>query len=87
MKGDHYMEFVMRLFKETDELLKELYEKHDIYIMWQIMRNWGWIKEVLVSEFYSDHMDYDTYKILTTKADRYYKDVRDYIYVLKSYSE
>lgn len=81
------MDYVMKLFKETDELLKELYEKSDIYLIWQIMRNWGWIKEVLSSEFYSDNIDYDTYTTLSKKADEYNKAVRAYLYELKEYSE
>lgn len=81
------MDYVMKLFKETDERLKELYETSDIYLVWNIMRNWGWIKEVLASHFYTDAIDYETYTTLSKKADEYEKAVRAYLYELKEYSE
>lgn len=79
--------YVQHLLDGCQEHATKAIEEKDLYSIFLTMRNWGWLREVIASEFYCDKISYKEYQDLMMQADDYYKDMLRLVNDITTYSE
>ena len=79
--------YVQHLLDGCEEHATKAIEENDLYSIFLTMRNWGWLREVIASEFYCDKISYKEYQDLMIQADDYYKDMHRLVLEIEEYSK